>query len=333
MKYIIFAKLNKNYFLFLSYFIIKIIDEIINKIVETDGDIVKTFHINYILSMSDFLSIIPLIIINVRSKSISKNKLMSENKLNKEEESKQKSNNDIEYIYLDNNIQNNKRRAKRILKLSIIISIFEFLARYMNIVFRLLFKNDYSLVSSVEQNSHILISIILKYVLSIIILHYPFYKHHYLSMGINIICLIAIVTLDILNMVDGKLKYPHVITKIVLVILYSFEDVIAKILLSIDSISAYIYLFYRGIMVNSLAVLFSIVFIFVKIPDENGNISCVFTRFWKIYDDKINILFYIIHFIVEYLINLNIFLIIDKFSPTHFAMASILSNFGSSIVD
>ena len=99
---------------------------------------------------------------------------MSENKLNKEEESKQKSNNDIEYIYLDNNIQNNKRRAKRILKLSIIISIFEFLARYMNIVFRLLFKKDYSLVSSVEQNSHILISIILKYVLSIIILHYPF---------------------------------------------------------------------------------------------------------------------------------------------------------------
>ena len=108
MKYIIFAKLNKNYFLFLSYFIIKIIDEIINKLVETNGDIVKTFHINYILSMSDFLSIIPLIIINIRSKSISKNKLMSENKLNKEEESKQKSNNDIEYIYLDNNIQNNK---------------------------------------------------------------------------------------------------------------------------------------------------------------------------------------------------------------------------------
>jgi len=95
MKYIIFAKLNKNYFLFLSYFIIKIIDEIINKIVETNGDIVKTFHINYILSMSDFLSIIPLIIINVRSKSISKNKLMSENKLNKEEESKKKSNNDM----------------------------------------------------------------------------------------------------------------------------------------------------------------------------------------------------------------------------------------------
>ena len=73
--------------------------------------------------------------------------------------------------------------------------------------------------------------------------------------------MIVIVILDILNilnMVYGYLKYPHVITKIVIVILYSFEDVIAKNLLSIDSISAYIYLFYRGIILNSLVVLFSI---------------------------------------------------------------------------
>ena len=59
-------------------------------------------------------------------------------------------------------------------------------------------------------------------------------------------------------MVYGYLKYSHVITKIVIVILYSFEDVIAKNLLSIDSISVYIYLFYRGIILNSLVVLFSI---------------------------------------------------------------------------
>ena len=42
-------------------------------------------------------------------------------------------------------------------------------------------------------------------------------------------------------------------------------------------------------------------------PDENGNNSCVFTRFWKVYDDKINILSYIIQFINEYHVNLNIF--------------------------
>ena len=123
---------------------------------------------------------------------------------------------------------NDKRRMKRIIKFSIIVSIFEFLARYIDILFKLIFINDYLLVDKEEQNSHFLISIIFKYILSIIILHYPFYRHHYFSMGINIICLIAIVILDILNMVDGKLKYPHVITKTLIVLLYSFEDVIEK---------------------------------------------------------------------------------------------------------
>ena len=270
MKYIIISKPNKYHFLFLSYFIIKIIDTIMNKIVSTDGDIIKTFHKNYILSMSDFLSIIPFIIIKVRTKIISKNKIIRENEQETKEESIQKTDNNIEYIYLDNNIMNDKRRMKRIIKFSIIVSIFEFLARYIDILFKLIFINDYLLVDKEEQNSHFLISIIFKYILSIIILHYPFYRHHYFSMGINIICLIAIVILDILNMVDGKLKYPHVITKTLIVLLYSFEDVIAKILLSIDSISSYIYLLYRGIIVNTLAILFSIIFIFVKIPNENG---------------------------------------------------------------
>ena len=79
MKYIIISKLDKYHLLFLSYFIIKIIDTIMNKIVSTDGDIIKTFHKNYILSMSDFLSIIPFIIIKVRTKNISKNKIIREN--------------------------------------------------------------------------------------------------------------------------------------------------------------------------------------------------------------------------------------------------------------
>ena len=34
----------------------------------------------------------------------------------------------------------------------------------------------------------------------------------------------------------------------------------------------------------------------------------------------------------EYLVNLNLFLIIDKFSPIHYAVASILDNFGSLLI-
>jgi hypothetical protein len=154
-------------------------------------------------------------------------------------------------------------------------------------------------------------------------------------MGINLIFLIALITIDIINMVNRSLQYPHMITKTVITILYSFEDVIAKILLYFNSISPYIYLFYRGIIVNFLAILFSIVFIFVKLPDRDDNDykSCVFTRFWKVYENKINILYYFILFFNEYLTNLNIFLIIDKFSPNHYAMASIIANFCGALVN
>ena len=320
MKYIIFDKPNKYHFLFLSFFIIKFIDELIDKNMISTKDIVETFHKNYLASMSDFLSIIPIIIIKARSKGISKDKLINEN------------NKDIEYIYSDINADNNRKRTKRIIKFSIIISIFEFLGRYINIFFKIIFIN-YKSTDKNEQNSIILINIISKLILSILILHYPFYRHHYVSLGINIIFLILLIILDIVDISKVNGKYAHLITKAVRVILYSFEDVFAKILLSFDSISAYIYLFYRGIIVNSLAVLFTIVFIFVKIPDEKGNESCVFSRFWKVYEYKINILYYFIQFFNEYLTNLNIFLIIDKFSPNHYAMASIISNFSGSLVN
>ena len=329
MKYVIFSKLNKNHFLFLSFIIIKIIDELCRNYMEKVDDIIRIFHHNYIGSLSDFLSIIPFIIIKIRSKDISKNELKKENIKEKEQDS----NNAIEYIYSDQKTENNIKRAKRIFKFLIIVSIFDFLATYLDIIFKIIkiFTKDNLLINKVENNSSILFGIISMYVLSILILHSPFYRHHYVSMAINLLLLIILIILDIINIVNRKLSSIYVIEKTIIIILYSFEDVLAKILLSVDSVSPYIYLLYRGILVNILAFLFSFVFIFVKIPDENGDKSCVFSRFWKIYEYKLNILFYIIIFFNEYFMNLNIFLIIDKFSPIHFAMASIISYFISSL--
>ena len=87
-------------------------------------------------------------------------------------------------------------------------------------------------------------------------------------------------------------------------------------------------LFYRGIFVCLIVLFFSIVFIFVDLPDENGENSCVFTRIWKIYINKLNILSIIGLFIFQFLYNTNIFFIVDKFSPSHMAMASVIGNFG-----
>ena len=120
--------------------------------------------------------------------------------------------------------------------------------------------------------------------------------------------------------------------RIISLVLYSLEDVYAKILLSYDSISPYTYLFYRGVFLNILSLLYSIIFIFVDLPDEKGVKSCIFTRLWKVYEVRLNILLYIILLFVIYLFNQNVLLIIDKFSPIHYAVATVLETFGSLII-
>jgi hypothetical protein len=118
------------------------------------GDIIEIFHKYYLYTLSDFFSIIPFIIIKVRSKEISKgistNKSVQENsdinktipKENLEEDLKENNpeqSKTIELIYVNNNIEKAIKRSRRIVKLIIIVSIFEFLAIYTNVTFNILY--------------------------------------------------------------------------------------------------------------------------------------------------------------------------------------------------
>ena len=339
MKYIIFSELNRNHFLFLTYLIITLIKEIDKRYIINTGDIVDTFNKYYLYTLSDFFSIIPFIIIKVRSKSISKNKLnlnisQTLSKENIEENNDIQyiqSKNDIQLIYLGDNNKDEKKRKKRIIKLLFIVSFFDFLSIYSNVTFSVIIKSTNYSIKKAQMNSYVLFNIIAKYLLNILILHTPVYKHHYLSLSINLLFLIGLVIYDIIN-IERSNQYFYLLMKIISVSLYSFVDAFAKILLTFNSISPYNLLFYRGILVNILALLYSIVFIFVEIPDEKGKKSSVFSRFWKVYENKLNILFYLILALFEYLENLNIFFIIDKFSLIHFAVASIIEYFGLLIL-
>ena len=342
MKYIIFSELNRNHFLFLSYLIIAIIIEIDNQHITSSNDIVNTFHKCFLHTLSDFLSIIPFIIITIRSKGVSKDKLekvktiVNEKTIDEKVERRvSETSTEIVLKYFNVNIKDKQtKEKKRKIKLSLLVSTFEFLAIYLDVTFSIIAKTNNYQIKFSEMESSILFKVMSKYILSIIILHSPVYKHNYLSLAINVVFLIVLLVLDIIDIVNTKDNYYflYAILKIIIAILFSFEDVYAKVLLSLGSFSPYIFLLYRGIFVNCFAFLFSFVFIFVKLPDEKGEKSIVFTRLWKVYDNKLNILLYIIFFIFIYLLNLNIFLIIDKFSPIHFAIASFLYNSISSII-
>ena len=328
MKYLIFSELSRNHFLFLSYFIISIIKIIVNKYIVSTKDLIHTFNKYYMCTLSDLLSVIPLIIIKIRSKDIL-NKPKENIKSNSDDKTESS---DINYIYTDY-AQRNDKRVKRIIKLSILVSIFDFLALYINITYNIIIAIYKLPNNKLILTCDILFNVISKFALGTLILHMPIYKHHYLSLAINIMALIGFLIYDITK-IDKLIYLFFGLKRLISLILYSFEDIYAKILLSFDSISPYTYLFYRGIFLNILSFLYSIVFIFVKIPDadDKGIESCVFSRFGKVYENKINIILYILFFLINYIYNQNVLLIIDKFSPIHFAVATIFENLGSLLI-
>ena len=85
-----------------------------------------------------------------------------------------------------------------------------------------------------EKNSIILFNIISKYILSIIILHSDMYKHHYLSLTINIIFLIGLAIFDIINIKRNTSYVFYAFIRIIMIILFGFEDVYAKINLALS---------------------------------------------------------------------------------------------------
>ena len=328
MKYFLFSKFETKHFLFLSYFIISTSRGVINSFSDPTKDICLIFNYYYLCSFSDFLSIVPILIIKKRTKS---------SKIYINEEIKaQKNTEDEELIYVDQSIENKKRILKKIYKIIIGTSICEFLALYSKAIYFIIIQKQNIYYKTVNLNSVLIIDIIGQYIFNRIILKYLFYRHHYLSFFINILFLIILVTMDIID-INKKDNNPEatfifILIRILSSIFYSIEDAFSKIIITYNSMSPYHFLFFRGIIVNVLVIILSIVFIFIELPDEKGDNSIVFTRFWKVYDKTKNILIAIILFFLDFLYNVNIFFIIDKFTSSHLAMSMILGHFSNLFI-
>ena len=127
MKYIIFSKFNRNYLLFISYFIIIIIKELFKEFYKPTGDLIAYLTENYSFTISDLLAFIPMMIIKFRSKSNNKDKLI-ETEAGKS----------AGLVFLNPQVENFKKRMKKIFKLEIIISMFDVLGKYFYFVFSII---------------------------------------------------------------------------------------------------------------------------------------------------------------------------------------------------
>ena len=317
-KYCLFPKPHFNHFLFLFYFISAMVKQYIFKGTKKINNLSVPIFKLYIFNIGDFLSIIPYLILKEKTKS-NNNKLIKNNILKK-------------YIHPDIF----KKKKKQIIINIFIMCLFDFIGQTSTTIFYLIEGNQKIQVKHANLNIVLIFNIIFLFLLSKFILNMILYLHHYLSFIIYIICLIVISIIDFteIESKDSINSLLYMTIRVFSVLLYSIVNNIAKIMFFKYYYSPYLLLLIKAIIHFFFLIIFSIPLIFVKFKDENEQEKIIFSMIGNIFkDNKIIILFYIIYLISSFFYNILNFIIIDKFSPTHTAIAFISENFAIFIIN
>ena len=328
-KFFIFPKFEWKYLLFLAFFIFSFIYNFVNRWISLNSkDVAQPFINVYLFNVSDYISLIPFLIIKIR--------LYHSNKKNK---AKLKVLNTFKSS-ISTSYQAIVKKEKNFYIYMALLSIFDFMSSISSLMFYLIYgKNDRS-VSENNLSSLLIFNIIIIYVLSRFLLNTYFYRHHYFSFFINIICILILGSIDIINIVGTEKKETtgmiifYIAKKILTIIFYSIEDIIGKKILMKYFIDIYTLLLYRGLGETGLFILFAIPFIFVEVTDVSDKTKppqkeIIYKRIGRLLSDfnyKI-----ILFTISNFLKNTFIWLIIDFFSPSHYAVSSVLESLGNLI--
>ena len=317
-KYFFFPKPHLNHFLFLLFFVISILKKYVNTFFPQKPTIPLEFLELYIYNLSDFFSIIPLFILQKRTKR--KKEIIDSN-----------SNKDVKgghgYIY------NNREKTNPKSKIRIfILTISDYIAQISSVIFYVILNEMNIPMKFAKLTSLLIINVIVIFIISKLILHNHFYRHHSLSLLINIICLIVLIIVDISNIINYsgeiKMQFIYIIIKIVQSILYSLEDVLIKVLILSYYLHPFKILFKKALFQFFYNIIFNFPFIFIKLRDKDEEKEFLFPMIGRLFEDKINILITFIYAGISFIYNGTIFKIIDEFSPNHFAIARVIENFG-----
>ena len=317
-KYFFFPKPHLNHFLFLLFFVISILKKYVNTFFPQKPKIPLEFLELYIYNLSDFFSIIPLFILQKRTKR--KKEIIDSN-----------SNKDVKgghgYIY------NNREKTNPKSKIRIfILTISDYIAQISSVIFYVILNEMNIPMKFAKLTSLLIINVIVIFIISKLILHNHFYRHHSLSLLINIICLIVLIIVDISNIINYsgeiKMQFIYIIIKIVQSILYSLEDVLIKVLILSYYLHPFKILFKKALFQFFYNIIFNFPFIFIKLRDKDEEKEFLFPMIGRLFEDKIIILITFIYAGISFIYNGTIFKIIDEFSPNHFAIARVIENFG-----
>ena len=122
IKRVLFEKPHINHILFLFFFISSLVKQYILKIVKEDDNLSIPVFKLYIYDIGDFLSLIPYIIIKIKSKS-------------KVREKRHKSEEEINYIYNDSTKSEFKKNMSYIILYMFLLTISDFIAQISTVFF------------------------------------------------------------------------------------------------------------------------------------------------------------------------------------------------------
>ena len=349
MSVLIFPKLNWNHIffllLFISYFAKLYVNKISNQVINKKNGNEKEPEYNcrlffniYIYTISDLFSILLFIISKIKSRHRQKKKELIINNEKKENNLDNSYENDSK---IDFNSRNTSLRTRNNyfykgelpineFKLFIhifLVSITDLLATYVKFLFFLLNKN----AGNPYLQYLLIFNMFFKYIFSRIFLKNKFYRHHYLSFVINIIGLIF---LDLIQIEDSKnVKKDSTYFKFVFVLIfntgcYSFGNVIGKRALVQEYLSPYSLLMLKGILELILLLIFSVPFFFLKTTDDH---ELIFKGFAFYINTPIKAFNTLLLMISNFLYNVFIWIITDKFTPSHLTMTNILEEIAYDI--
>ena len=316
MGLITFQKPNKFYFFYLAYFIAIFIRQLLNNVIRVKGkDKPKILLFTYILILSRILSFIPYFI----SRYLSKRKEKSdENKLI------------ANYVY---NKVLKKYGWKTLAKPIFILSLFGFFAEIPMVLFHLLSDKIYNDIY--KPGIYSILNAVLIYIFAYFIFKPYIYKHHFLSFGINSICFLVSLTVDIVKIVMFRINviyyYIFVIIRILRLIFHCLLYCYSKKEFESSLLTPFSIIAFRSIYETLFLGIFSIPFTFIPISEFYKEEKEILFKGFIDYLSGMRLLYNIILLIDDYLIDVFTMLIIDKFSPSHVALVITLESFGEKL--
>ena len=225
-KRLFFEKPHLNHFLYLAFFVSSFIKQIIFKDIKDKDNLSIPIFKLYVYDVGDFFSLIPYLIIKRKSRS----------QIPIEEKDKRKKNEeDKNYIYYNLKKKEFEKNKKYIILYMFLLTILDFIAQISTVTFYLITGNQKFQVKQAHLNITLIFNVIGLFLFSRLFLHTAFNRHHFFSLIIFIICLIVIVVFDVFQIIEDygdNFQRPMIFLsiKIFTVILYSLEDVIAKVI-------------------------------------------------------------------------------------------------------